>query len=228
MTSINWTVKDIIILLGLNLIASFIISDLILLPLLLKAGMDSLIAGTSIGLFLAIFAITSVYYLALKRHNLSWRSIGFFNIKDIKDYKKIIFLSTFVSLIAAISILSFMYSIVGAEPNARSEAFQDPTVMKIVIALVASIIISPFYEEILYRGFIYNAFRKYMGAKLSIVSNGLLFALVHLPSLDILPVNLINGFIFAWAYEKTKNIYVPIIIHALFNLSLIIIVLYIT
>ncbi|WP_082861402.1 CPBP family intramembrane glutamic endopeptidase [Fictibacillus phosphorivorans] len=47
--------------------------------------------------------------------------------------------------------------------------------------------------------------------------NAIIFSLVHLPSLDILPVNIVNGILFALAYEKTRSIYVPMIIHGLFN-----------
>ncbi|WP_376766231.1 CPBP family intramembrane glutamic endopeptidase [Bacillus haikouensis] len=73
----------------------------------------------------------------------------------------------------------------------------------------------------LYRGFLYPTIRNTFGIKKAILLSSLIFSLVHLPSLDILPVNFINGIVFALLYERTNSIYVPIIAHALFNFCLI-------
>ncbi len=216
METMRWNFKDAVYVLLINLIASFTIADLILKPGLRKIGLDSLIAGTLAGLFLALVALITVYF-ALRKYNLSWKAIGFNYSKGVSNNRKTIILYIFVLLVVAGVNLAFMYLIVDINPNSRSGDIKDPTLFRVLIAYASAVVVSPIYEEILYRGFLYQAFRNSIGKSMAIVLSAILFSLVHLPSYDILLINFINGILLALIYEKTKSIYSPIIVHGGFN-----------
>lgn len=83
----------------------------------------------------------------------------------------------------------------------------------------------PLAEEILFRGVIFGGFRPFMpfwGAAL--LSSGM-FALVHFDVLYFIPL-LIMGLALCYLREKTKSLYLPIIIHCLNNLVSVIVCFY--
>lgn len=82
--------------------------------------------------------------------------------------------------------------------------------------LVMAVVVAPVAEEIIFRGFLYPAAKKYAGAFISAVATSLLFAGLHghlpsLPALCTLAICLVL------AYEKTGSLLVPMIMHAVFN-----------
>ena len=98
-----------------------------------------------------------------------------------------------------------------------------------IYASFASCIFAPFMEEMIFRKSLRNVFSIDI---LYIFVSGLLFGLVHnLASIGtsnfiyIIPYGLF-GSIFAYCYVKTKNIFVPIMIHCIHNTVLVIISLY--
>ncbi|MGD7048778.1 CPBP family intramembrane metalloprotease [Rossellomorea marisflavi] len=220
MGSAFWKFKDAMIVLAINLVAGFVVADLFIKSGLSRMGLSSLEAGTIGGMFLAVVAFTTVYLWGVRKYSISWKVIGIFNAKKIIQHKKMILLYTFGALIVSLLLLFAMYSIIGVSPNSRSNAVDDTYLFAILLAVFSSVIVSPIYEEVLYRGFIYPTLRNRFGVKKAIVFSALIFSLVHLPSIDILPVNFVNGLVFAILYERTNSIYVPMVAHALFNLSL--------
>ena len=50
-----------------------------------------------------------------------------------------------------------------------------------------------------------------------IVISSPIFTVAHFPTLNAMPVNFINGVVFAWIYEKTGSVIPGIIIHGVFN-----------
>lgn len=83
------------------------------------------------------------------------------------------------------------------------------------IAFLA-VILAPISEELLFRAFIYRALKNYMPSLLSAIITSLMFALMHFNLLSFLPLFLL-GFWLSRTYEKSGNIWVPILLHALFN-----------
>ena len=92
--------------------------------------------------------------------------------------------------------------------------------------VAAMIIVAPIAEEIFFRGFLYTALRKEMNCILSILISAALFMAMH-QVWGIVGIENLNhffgGIVFAFAYEKTKSIYAPMILHFLGNGSLIVI-----
>ncbi len=91
--------------------------------------------------------------------------------------------------------------------------------MLVVIYLVVGGAVGPVAEEIFFRGILYGFFRRW-GVYPAVALSTFLFVLPHLTG-GVLPVTqLVGGLVFAVAYEKEKNLLVPISIHCLGNLAI--------
>jgi len=89
----------------------------------------------------------------------------------------------------------------------------------IFIYLLIGGVIGPLAEEIFFRGILYGYLRRW-GVYTAVTVSTLLFVLPH-PAGSNLPVTqLVGGIVFALAYEKEKNLMVPITIHCLGNLAI--------
>jgi len=84
------------------------------------------------------------------------------------------------------------------------------------IAILVSIIIAPFIEEIFFRGFILQVLLKSIGKFWGSVITALIFAAVHFEFQSIMPL-IILAFILNTLYIKTKSIWTGIVFHILNN-----------
>ena len=86
----------------------------------------------------------------------------------------------------------------------------------IVMAIVGVGIAAPFGEEMLFRGFAFNAIKRRFGLVAGILLSALLFTLPHGYGLGLVPVFVI-GALLAWAYNNSGSLWVTIIMHATNN-----------
>ena len=100
-----------------------------------------------------------------------------------------------------------------------------------IYTIVATILIAPLTEELIFRLNIRKIFKNNI---LFIITSGLLFGALHLTVatsfkelLFIIPYS-IPGFIFAYTLTKSKNIFVPISLHTMHNTLMILLQLLLT
>ena len=75
---------------------------------------------------------------------------------------------------------------------------------------------APIGEEILFRGLLYNCFKRRLGVKAAILLSAVCFAAIHFGPLAVISIIPI-GLVLAYVYEKTQNLWVTITIHAVNN-----------
>ena len=107
-------------------------------------------------------------------------------------------------------------------------AFKFNTEISLTTILI-SIIAAAFFEELYFRGFIFGQVFRYskLGFIPSVILGSLLFGIMHLyQSTDIVEllgiflVTFLGGILFSWVYvEWNYNIWVPVFLHLLMNLS---------
>lgn len=102
-----------------------------------------------------------------------------------------------------------------------------------VLMLVASVVLAPIFEELLFRGTIFAWVYEYH-PKVAHILSGFIFGFVHVMNAvlggNIGEMTQIFSYLFmgiglSYLYEKTNNIYVPMITHALNNLIAVIMVM---
>jgi len=97
------------------------------------------------------------------------------------------------------------------------------------LSLIQGVLFAGITEDIVFRGFLLNAFLKKMKTWQAVALDAVLFYLIHVPlwlynghDLGFFLSATINvmalSVIFAYSFIKTKNIFVPIVLHMIWNL----------
>jgi len=91
---------------------------------------------------------------------------------------------------------------------------KDPLVLGLVAVGVC--VGAPLAEEVVFRGYIYAAVKRFTNIPFAVIFSGLLFGAVHGNLLALLPLTIL-GIVLALAYEYTGSLWAPIAIHFCFN-----------
>ncbi|WP_238886746.1 CPBP family intramembrane glutamic endopeptidase [Clostridium sp. YIM B02551] len=86
-----------------------------------------------------------------------------------------------------------------------------------MISALAITILAPIFEEILFRGIVFNEFKKSMPVIPAIIAQGVLFGIYHLNLLQGIYAAIL-GCILGLIYQMTKSLWSNIIVHMTFNL----------
>ncbi|TYS64202.1 MULTISPECIES: CPBP family intramembrane glutamic endopeptidase [Bacillus] len=211
-----WGWREFILLMLLEFIIVIGVVKLIVQPLYAEWLKDDLYAGTLTGLTIAVILMAGVYFIALRPKRLSWREAGVKAFSS-KDWK-LIGLYSVGLLIGAVIIVVLTSFIGNSWENSKTEAMQqNVTFFTVLIAFISAAVISPIYEEIFYRGFLYRWLRTRMGLTGALLLSSLIFTIIHIPTYNVMPVNFFSGILFALAYERTGSIWPPVLIHGLTN-----------
>ena len=97
-----------------------------------------------------------------------------------------------------------------------ARAVEDPLTLWLLAATLA--VGAPIMEEIVFRGLLYSTARRWFPRWYALLASSLFFAVVHGNALSLLPLTLLGG-LFAVAYDVTRNLAVPVLMHALFNFT---------
>jgi len=92
----------------------------------------------------------------------------------------------------------------------------------VLAMVVIACLVAPANEELLFRGAIFRYLRQTFGRGAALAVSGLVFGAVHANLAGFLPLSIL-GVALALAYERTGDIRVPILAHALFNLNTILV-----
>ena len=84
---------------------------------------------------------------------------------------------------------------------------------------------APIMEELFFRGFLYGVAKRYTHWTYAALGSSLFFAVVHGNVMSLLPLTLL-GLLFTAAYEQTKCLLVPMVMHSIFNLFQITVLFY--
>ncbi|MDL4839878.1 CPBP family intramembrane glutamic endopeptidase [Aquibacillus rhizosphaerae] len=212
-----WTWKELIQLLLLVLVFVPVFIEYLLKDYLATLFQNDLYSGTLIGLIMSMIFMLGVYVFAIMPNNLSWKEVGLRRFSS--SYWKAIIGWTIVLIVISIAMVVVMEDLLGVGPNStKTDSLQSSvTLLNFFIGFISAAIISPVYEEIFYRGFLYRFIRSKYGIAVGMLSSSFIFMIIHIPTFNTLPVNFVSGLIFAWTYEKSGSVFPAMIIHGLFN-----------
>ena len=97
----------------------------------------------------------------------------------------------------------------------------------VYLTMLMAGIVAPLAEETIFRGFIYGVLKRYAGCVVGALISAGLFAAMHL-NLSSLPELFVLALCFTLAYEATGSLLVNIFMHSIFNLSMLLVLLYIS
>lgn len=84
------------------------------------------------------------------------------------------------------------------------------------LLLILVAVVAPIAEELFFRGMLYPVLRQRWSPKVAIVSNGLIFALIHFIPI-LVPGLFFVGMVLAWVRERSGSLIPCILVHALQN-----------
>lgn len=116
------------------------------------------------------------------------------------------FLLSFTGLLDVIKDLYNNYMLISI--STESSLFRLGFIGLILIVVV------PIFEEIIFRGFVFDRLQVKFGASKAVLLTAFGFALLHFP--NIMGIFFL-GLVLSLAYIKTGSLYVPVLIHALNN-----------
>lgn len=108
----------------------------------------------------------------------------------------------------------------------------DPHNVYVLGQIILAVILAPIVEEYVYRGFVQSALLRWFGRPwIAVVLSSVVFTLMHaLPGTSVAWPALIPLFVLSLsmgaAFEKTRNLATPIIMHVLFNAANVLLVMY--
>lgn len=93
----------------------------------------------------------------------------------------------------------------------------------LIIAMAGGLV--PLTEEIIFRGVFYGWLRKHAGVPAAVLISAAVFGMIH-ASVAMAVAASIMGIILALAYEYSKSLWVPIVLHALNNSALLVLLFF--
>lgn len=215
--TVPWGWPQMIGMLALTFLFIPLFIESLLQPYLIQLFGSPLYGGTLTGLLMAIVFLSGLYLAVLQPNHLSWKEVG---LRSFDQRYRIAIVGWIMTLIVvSIVVVVGMESLFGmGTDNSKTDSLQNQLSFSAIwIAFLSATVVSPIYEEIIYRGFFYRFLRVHFGRNTGLIGSATIFMLVHIPTYNTLPINFISGLIFAWTYEKTGSILPAIVIHSIFN-----------
>ena len=177
----------------------------------------------------ATSVLAAIFLLALVKFTFArgLKGFGLHTTNIFKDFA--IGLTTLLGAWPMLMLMFFMVIIAGslikgddykmAQHQELEFLTNNPQISVRLIIAFTTIIIVPFFEEILFRGIFQSTVRAYVKRPwLSIFLSAAIFATVHV-NIEHWPVIFVLGLSLGYSYEKTGRLYPSIFMHALFNAS---------
>ena len=197
---------------------------------LLEPWLDLLEKSAGVGLYFIpvlylLQAITGLILLQSLFFRRGWLQImwimGLFG-QDVKWGKTIRwgiggYAATMPLVIASVYVVSKVLQVdpVSTNPMIPFIIKGDSMLVKISFALTIGIL-APIFEEIFFRGFLFNSIRANIGAPGGMILSSLLFALVHFDFSVFFGLFAI-GLMLSFVYQQTQSLVPSIILHSLWN-----------
>lgn len=163
------------------------------------------------GVIVYAVQMAAVWLLIIRRYNLSWRDFGFRPLTG-RDWVSLIPWSIGAILLSFLAL--WITSLFWAGESTKADNIESAG---FILSMIMVSLIAPIVEETAFRGVIYGYLRSRFGVTTGIVLSGLLFGFAHAPSWEIVPNASVMGFLFAFAYERSGSLWIPIMLHGLLN-----------
>lgn len=187
-----------------------------IVPIIEMLGLDK---NTEMFLFqgLAELGAIALLWLVMRRlYHASFADIGLGRF-DVTLFSWSI-LAFPLYMIASIVATDVAYRFFNVDiEQAQDIGYADPSGGILVLVFIALVCLAPFVEELLFRGFLFNAFRRTFGFWVGSLAVSALFAIAHQQLNVGIDVFVLSMFL-CYIREKTNSLWPAIGLHALKNL----------
>jgi membrane protease YdiL (CAAX protease family) len=157
----------------------------------------------------------------LRKHEVGWREA--FGFRGPKIRHPILLTIGFIIVFAVVLLLQWTsvsaLEKLGLSPESQSavKLVTDAKSLWTIIYLgVFAVVLAPVAEEFIFRGMLFPFVKQLGFPRLAWFGVSFLFAVIHLNLPTLVPL-FVLALALTWLYDRTDNLLVPIIAHALFN-----------
>lgn len=224
--NVGWNISDVarvvILFLFFGYVTVIIEASLVRIFPLLKHDNLRMVVNTSMLDLLAAIFIT---YFAVRCYHEKIISLGL----SVKNFLKNVFYgivgyaAAAPVLVGTLFLVTYLVGIAKYVPEKQPivELFlKEGNKPFLVYTSLFAAILGPFIEELFFRGFMYNAFKKRTGVFWATMITAAVFAGLHTNIVGFLPI-LVLGVLLTYLYEKTGTLVSPITVHIIHNLSMV-------
>ena len=152
----------------------------------------------------------SIWVLGLRRHGADWSALGFRPV-DVRSLAVLLGLVATVVLGANLVVRSFVHL-----PLTHDLFVFGHHPRQVLLMVVLVLVVAPFGEEVLFRGFLLQGLAHRWGFWPAAVVTSAVFALAHVWPYLYVPI-FIMGLAFAWLFWRTGSLWASIAAHAAMN-----------
>ena len=177
-----------------------------------------LVVGDSeLGLPVFTFMSGVVVYFILKEVYSKEQITALFSIPDRSEAGRLILLILVLDIFVVLPIHAVItiFLFPDAEQQEVITMFEDASDTSLALLAFSVAILTPFAEELLFRGFILGMLLKRYSDTQSIVISSLIFAIAHEPIAMVLAFG--GGLLYGWLRVRTGSILPGMIAHAIWN-----------
>ena len=203
----------ILAMLGLSVVSAWIVKT----PEVTELKTEHILPAA---LYYAAFPLSILFFLYARNVSM----VEVFGLSKVRPLKALGYALGFLAALLPVFILASEFATrkLGSDAKLQplvlmyQEAVRQHDWRVVLDTCLAAAVIAPISEEILFRGYIYQTMKRYVGAVPSAFIGALLFAAMHnnaagFPGLALLALAL------TIAFEWSGSLLVPIIMHATFN-----------
>lgn len=171
---------------------------------------------------LNIFFLAGSTFLGAYLHKLNLRAIGFLPPRISPEW---IFgaIAISLALVPVRGIIALVVQFLSGANAKGLETRMDLMVpggiswLSFIVTLLFAGILIPISEELFFRGALFGWFRGHFNFPIALLASSTLFGLAHIDSIAVVASTFILGIANAWLLEKTKTLWVPILMHMTTN-----------
>jgi len=168
------------------------------------------------GILFVLYFVLTVYKGRVNKLGIVFRDFFRNVLYGISGYLGIIPL-LFLTLLATVLIMVYFKISTPVQPIVDMMIKQKEGALLLYMSVFAAVI-GPIMEEIVFRGFMYGAFRKRLGVVWGMVVTSLVFSLLHAHPVGFVPI-FILGMLLVYLYEKTGSLIPSFTVHIIHNLA---------
>ena len=176
-----------------------------------------IVGDSELGLPVVTFLSGVVVYFILKKVYSKEQVTALFSIPDRSEAGRLILLILVLDIFVVLPIHAVItiFLFPDAEQQEVITMFEDASDTSLALLAFSVAILTPFAEELLFRGFILGMLLKRYSDTQSIVISSLIFAIAHEPIAMVLAFG--GGLLYGWVRVRTGSILPGMIAHAIWN-----------
>ncbi len=202
------TLTDIILSMAVVIMPSVLLSFVFATPGLGSTQVTPYQLFTS-SMVTALFIGGYLYLFVIRPKIFTWKQLGLRKV-DREDMGK------FLLLFLLVTALSLVVQKLLERLGLPLQSYNFTTDAGAYWALIGTVVITPFVEELYFRGFLFKGLLLHQKPWVAYVVSALLFALLHPPLAAVIQVFIV-GLLLAYTLKETRSIWPCVLIHALNN-----------